>query len=107
MLSTPRSASIRIGGCIRRQIAPFRQRRSLHKVLTLPYAEFAPEQNGIYPLYSREGFAVAWQQKQTDLINTVNRITAGTTSGCEYWGLTLGRHGDCARGVVQLDCTEL
>jgi superoxide dismutase len=59
-------------------MAPFRQRRSLHKVLTLPYEEFKPEKNGIYPLYSREGFAMAWHQKQADLINTVNRITTGT-----------------------------
>ena len=92
MLWTPRAASIRIGRCIRWQTEPFRQRRSLHKVLTLPYAEFDPAENGIYPLYSKEGFAVAWQQKQADLIDTVNRITGGTglDDGCVLW-LTLGQ----------------
>ena len=80
MLSIPRAVPIRIGRCIRTQVEPSRQRRLLHKVLTLPYAQFKPEENGIYPLYSKEGFQVAWTEKQTDLINTVNRVTTGTHS---------------------------
>ncbi len=76
MMWAPRTASIRLGQCIR-QTQPLRQRRSLHMVVKLPYENLHPEVNGIYPLYSKEGFHVAWTERQTGLIEQVNRITQG------------------------------
>ena len=53
------------------------QRRWLHKVIKLPYEDLEPSVNGIYPLYSKEGFHLAWTERQESLINEVNRITQG------------------------------
>jgi hypothetical protein len=71
-----RTASIRLGQCIR-QITPLQQKRSLHMVLKLPYENLEPHVNGIYPLYSKEGFNIAWTERQHSLIEQVNRITQG------------------------------
>ena len=49
-------------------------------VVKLPYEDIHPEVNGIYPLYSKEGFHVAWTERQTGLIEQVNRITQGMYS---------------------------
>jgi hypothetical protein len=72
----PRTASIRLGQCIR-QTKPLRQRRLLHMVLKLPYENLEPHVNGIYPLYSKEGFNIAWTERQHSLIEQVNKITQG------------------------------
>ena len=73
----PRTASIRLTQCIRRQTNILPKTRSLHTVLKLPYADLQPEVNGIYPLYSKEGFHIAWTERQHYLIEQVNRITQG------------------------------
>ena len=68
-----RIALIRLG----RQETLLRQRRSLHMVLKLPYENFQPEINGIYPIYSNTGFHVAWTERQASLIEQVNTIIQG------------------------------
>jgi hypothetical protein len=73
----PRTTSIRFGKCIR-QCQVLRQRRSLHAVMKLPYEDLNPSVNGLYPLYSKEGFNMAWTERQKSLIDQVNRITHGT-----------------------------
>jgi Fe-Mn family superoxide dismutase len=72
----PRTVSIRLRQCIR-QPAILRQSRSVHAVLNLPYEDIDPSVNGIYPLYSAEGFKVAWTDRQKYLVDQVNRITTG------------------------------
>ena len=73
----PRAASVRIGQCIR-HVKPLRLERSLHKVVKLPYEQYEPHVNGIYPLYSKEAFNLAWTEYQSSLIEQVNRLTSGT-----------------------------
>lgn len=73
----PRTTLIRLRQCIR-QTTPILQRRSLHMVLKLPYENLEPQVNGIYPLYSKEGFHIAWTERQNSLIEQVNKITQGT-----------------------------
>jgi hypothetical protein len=73
---TPRTVSIRLGQCIRKTKL-LREKRSLHTVLKLPYETLEPAKNGLYPLYSAEGFRVAWIERQKYLIEQVNRITTG------------------------------
>ena len=46
-------------------------------VLKLPYENLQPDINGIYPVYSKEGFRIAWTERQTSLIEQVNKITQG------------------------------
>jgi superoxide dismutase len=53
-------------------------------MLKLPYEDIQPNTNGIYPLYSAEGFKVAWTDRQKYLIDQVNRITQGTKQECLY-----------------------
>lgn len=72
----PRTASIQLSRCLR-QIKLLPQRRSLHMVLKLPYENLEPHVNGIYPLYSKDGFHVAWTERQQSLIDQVNKITQG------------------------------
>lgn len=73
---TSRTLLTGVRHCIR-QPKVQRAKRSLHTVLKLPYEGLEPSVNGIYPLYSPEGFEVAWTQRQTSLIEQVNRITQG------------------------------
>ena len=73
----PRAASTQLGQCIRR-VKPLQLNRSLHKVVPLPYERHKPEVKGLYPLYSKEGFNLAWTEHQTSLIEQVNRLTEGT-----------------------------
>jgi len=44
----------------------------------LPYESHEPHVNGIYPLYSKEAFKLAWTDYQGSLIEQVNRLTSGT-----------------------------
>ena len=77
MMRTPRIASLQIRQCIR-QIRPPQRRRSLHTVVPLPYETLEPQVNGVYPLYSPEGFNIAWTERQNFLIHQVNKLTQGT-----------------------------
>ena len=78
MMLGPRSVSrIRLGECIRRAKPP-PLKRSLHKVVKLPYENREPQVNGLYPLYSKEAFNLAWTEYQGSLIEQVNRLTSGT-----------------------------
>ena len=77
MMLRPQTGSIRLGQCIRQvKLPPLK--RSLHKVVKLPYENCAPHVNGIYPLYSKEAFKLAWTEYQGSLIEQVNRLTSGT-----------------------------
>ena len=52
----------------------------LHTVVPLPYEIIEPQVNGVYPLYSPQGFNIAWTERQNFLIQQVNRLTQGTIS---------------------------
>ena len=89
---TSRATSIRIGHCLR-TTAP-RQKRSLHTVLKLPYENLEPNVNGVYPVFSAEGFRSAWTERQGYLISQVNRITQGMSLG--IFAMSNVRDGNCS-----------
>jgi hypothetical protein len=66
-----------LGACVH-PAKMIRQRAQLHTVMKLPYEHLEPEVNGLYPVYSAEGFKVAWTERQKSLINEVNYLTQGT-----------------------------
>ena len=72
-----RTASTRLGPC-KQQVELLRPKRLLHQVVKLPYEKYGPHANGIYPLYSKQAFNIAWTEYQTSLIEQVNRLTKGT-----------------------------
>ena len=78
IMLNPRVASIPLRQCLRQARIP-RQKKCLHTVLKLPYENLEPSVNGIYPVYSKEGFQIAWTERQSSLIDQVNRITQGTS----------------------------
>lgn len=99
---TSRAASLRIGQCLRTTAS--RQKRSLHTVLKLPYENLEPSVNGIYPLFSAEGFRAAWTERQEYLVSQVNRITQGMLK--RLCGESDVRHRNCPRRVIQFDPFE-